>query len=467
MVLPRSPHRTIRMIHGLPLPPFPPTPQILTQFSSKHLHLHRYPISSPIIDSPASCSVTISQTKMRMRTCGRVAGSRQCTHAMCKTCCEQQRKGCRYSGHRKAPAPAPLNPAAAPGDPSALSRPPPMFAYEPSSSTETQEEPLPPPKLYKKTMDPAWARRYNKNHEEQEERKRAEEQRRTQELMFERQVRFCFWGTDDEDPEILRQQGIRLWPKLNMADYPSLLKKLGLTEDDEINIYDFDGRCWDREDVNHVMSVSSGQVLLMRRLGVVRCPRLDEYILKYSPQHTTTRRSLPAAAAKRKRHASATPDQPNKFVRSSSPPTRPILPHTFSAPLRRPPPRRDLSLPPPSTPSSQPLTPIDPDKLWVEGRVWTPAGCGTWPEGMYARDMAAAFRLIAVGKGSVPDRFKDVFGLDDFPKGTWYQQQRAWKRSSQEERDSAMALPRTFNGLWTEWRTKSTGWAIVCAEKRR
>ncbi|KAJ7897755.1 hypothetical protein B0H13DRAFT_2521457, partial [Mycena leptocephala] len=193
-----------------------------------------------------------AKPKCALLTCGRVAGSRQCTHAMCKTCCEQQRKGCRYSGHRKAPAPAPLNPAAAPGDPSALWRPPPMFAYEPSSSTETQEEPLPPPKLYKKTMDPAWARRYNKNHEEQEERKRAEEQRRTQELMFERQVRFCFWGTDDEDPEILRQQGIRLWPKLNMADYPSLLKKLGLTEDDEINIYDFDGRCWDREDVNHV-----------------------------------------------------------------------------------------------------------------------------------------------------------------------------------------------------------------------
>jgi hypothetical protein len=36
MVLPRSPHQTIRMIHGLPLPPFPPTPRISTQFSSKH-----------------------------------------------------------------------------------------------------------------------------------------------------------------------------------------------------------------------------------------------------------------------------------------------------------------------------------------------------------------------------------------------------------------------------------------------
>ncbi|KAJ7504090.1 hypothetical protein B0H11DRAFT_2187529 [Mycena galericulata] len=286
-----------------------------------------------------------------------------------------------------------------------------MFAYdEPSSSTETQEEPLPPPKLYKKTL-----------------------------------------GHDDEDPEILRQQGIRLWPKLNMADYPSLLKKLGLTEDDEINIYDFDGRCWDCEDVNHVMAVSSGQVLLMRRLGVVRCPRLDEYILKYSPQHSTTCRSLPAAAAKRKRHASATPDRPNKFLAFLS------IPRISRCSLA------------PITAVNALVTAVDANRprQTLEGRVWTPAGCGTWPEGMYARDMAAAFRLLAGGKGSVPDRFKDVFGLADFPKGTWYQQQRAWKRSSQEERDSAMALPRTFNGLWTEWRTKSTGWAIVCAEKRR
>ena len=81
---------------------------------------------------------------------------------------------------------------------------------------------------------------------------------------------------------------------------------------------------------------------------------------------------------------------------------------------------------------------------------------------MYARDMATAFRLItAAGEDSVPERFKAVFGLDEFPKPTWYKQHRAWKRSSQEERDTAIRLPRTFEGLWKEWRKSSTGWAVV------
>lgn len=81
---------------------------------------------------------------------------------------------------------------------------------------------------------------------------------------------------------------------------------------------------------------------------------------------------------------------------------------------------------------------------------------------MYARDMATAFRLItAAGEDSVSERFKTVFGLDGFPKPTWYKQYRAWKRSTQEERDMAMRLPRTFDGLWKEWRKSSTGWAAV------
>ncbi|KAJ7796895.1 hypothetical protein B0H14DRAFT_2619473 [Mycena olivaceomarginata] len=43
-----------------------------------------------------------------------------------------------------------------------------------------------------------------------------------------------------------------------------------------------DGRCWDREDVNHVREVGPREVLLVRRFGVKDCPRLDEYIAKYT-----------------------------------------------------------------------------------------------------------------------------------------------------------------------------------------
>jgi hypothetical protein len=91
---------------------------------------------------------------------------------------------------------------------------------------------------------------------------------------------------------------------------------------------------------------------------------------------------------------------------------------------------------------------------------------GPWPEGVYARDMAAAIGKIAP-KTSVPiaERFESAFGRE-FPKGAWYQNLKAWKLSEQHERDAAAQLPRSAAGLWTVWRATSTGWAKVCADKK-
>ncbi|KAJ7848755.1 hypothetical protein B0H14DRAFT_3671442 [Mycena olivaceomarginata] len=150
---------------------------------------------------------------------------------------------------------------AEPGDPSALSCPTPMHSYEyPAPSMEAPPPSL-PPKLNKKPMDPEWAHRYNKNHEEQEQRRIAEEERRQQALMFERQVRVCFWDEDGVEPTMFRAQGLKTL-RFNMAS-PELLKKMGLAATDEIGISDFDGRCWDREDVNHVREVVAHEVLLL------------------------------------------------------------------------------------------------------------------------------------------------------------------------------------------------------------
>ena len=56
------------------------------------------------------------------------------------------------------------------------------------------------------------------------------------------------------------EQGILSWPKFNLSKHPTLLKKLDLTVDNEIYIYDFNSSCWDRKDVDHIMEVCSGQV---------------------------------------------------------------------------------------------------------------------------------------------------------------------------------------------------------------
>ncbi|KAF8189584.1 hypothetical protein K438DRAFT_1832839 [Mycena galopus ATCC 62051] len=443
----------------------------------------------------------------------RLATARDCSWQRCKTCCEQQGLGCRYSGHRtQRTASAPVS--ASDGDPSQLSRPPPMFAY---AATSSAAEPTPdtveppsgslPPKIYKKAMAPEWAERYKTAHEEREKRKIAEDERRKQDLAFERQVQVCCWTEDGEEPVWAREQGIMTFPKLNLVNHLSLLKKLGLTATDQLSIYNHDGKFFQVEDVDHVTQITARHVILARYVSVKRCPRLDEFIDKYSPKAVVTgpsRRALPLTS-KRKSDATAFPASlktprlttaidlarprspsphsassvsPFPFSPSpsfaSSPPsspasTRPPSPFSMPCPI--------LSIPLPATPQPQPsLTspPLDPDSLWAAGRVLVPTLPQTWPEGIYARDMAAAFRIAGSNsKVKVADRFGAVFQAHvplherKFPKGAWYQQQSCWDLCQQEERDAAVQLPCTSDGLWTTWRAASSGWAQVMAKKRR
>ncbi|KAJ7811686.1 hypothetical protein B0H14DRAFT_3880002 [Mycena olivaceomarginata] len=76
------------------------------------------------------------------------------------------------------------------------------------------------------------------------------------------------------------------------------------------------------------------------------------------------------------------------------------------------------------------------------------------------------YPLSSMDAPPMAERFVSVFGRE-FPHGTWYQQQRAWKYSSQAEQDNAAQLPRTSDGLWSTWRNTSSGWDRVCTEKRR
>ncbi|KAJ7190143.1 hypothetical protein GGX14DRAFT_580106 [Mycena pura] len=164
------------------------------------------PPSQPYPSTQASAKPKCSACQKRLAT------ARDCSWQRCKTCCERQGQGCRYSGHRtqrKASATVPTPD----GDPSQLSRPPPMFAYTATSSEPTPDTVDPPnsslpPKIYKKAMAPEWAERYKAAHEEREKRKIAEDERRKQDLAFERQVQ------DDEEPVWAREQGIMTFPKV-------------------------------------------------------------------------------------------------------------------------------------------------------------------------------------------------------------------------------------------------------------
>ncbi|KAJ7858521.1 hypothetical protein B0H14DRAFT_2577729 [Mycena olivaceomarginata] len=347
------------------------------------------PLSSSSSMPPSTQLTQSGKLKCAVEPCKKLAGSQSCTYKMCKQCCERQQKGCHYAGHRKQQiiAPLPSSSTTDLGDPSALSRPTPMFSYEDPLSLMD----VPPtsllPKLHKKPMDPEWVCRYTDIHTAQEQQKIAEEERRKQDLMFERQ--------DGEQPEMYCQQGLKTL-RLNMANYPELLKKMGLTDTDEIGIYNFDGRCWDREDVNHIREVVPREVLIVRRFGVKDCPRLDEYIAKYAPKPVSTRRALPTAVPKRNRPVSTSPEVGSHPYKVCSPSPIPSLSSSLLLPA-------SLLLPPSLSSSISASVPIDHDMLWTQGWVLNPEGCGTWPEGMYARDMVTGFWLV--GSKNVADRF--------------------------------------------------------------
>ncbi|KAJ6564256.1 hypothetical protein B0H19DRAFT_76750 [Mycena capillaripes] len=214
-----------------------------------------------------------SRARCSAASCKRLAGSVHCSYGMCKPCCELQRKGCVYAGHRKQAAVHSTSTTAR-GDPSALARPAPMFPLhdlEPIAGSSSSANALGdlPVKTYKKTMDEEWVRRYNNNHEQREVRRAAEEERRQQQLMFDRQVKFHCWTANGEEPEFARLQGIATFPKLNMAQHPRLLKTFGLVEDGTVWLYDPDGRSFIRRRRRYlVLMMDFGlRGVLPRRVG--------------------------------------------------------------------------------------------------------------------------------------------------------------------------------------------------------
>ncbi|KAJ7934146.1 hypothetical protein B0H13DRAFT_2306161 [Mycena leptocephala] len=121
--------------------------------------------SSSASSFPPPTQLTQSgKPKCAVGPCQRIAGSQHCTHRMCKQCCEQQQKGCAYTGHRKNQVIISMSSSfstAESGDPSTLSRPTPMHSYKYPAASMEVPPPSHSPKLHKKPMDPEWALRYN------------------------------------------------------------------------------------------------------------------------------------------------------------------------------------------------------------------------------------------------------------------------------------------------------------------
>jgi hypothetical protein len=105
------------------------------------------------------------------------------------------------------------------------------------------------------------------------------------------------------------------------------------------------------------------------------------------------------------------------------------------------------------------------DALWAEGYVHVPEG-KTWPDGMYARDMAWGFTQLRMEKRDIKARFSVIFPGTKWVRATYYRQLDAFIGSTTNEIDECRKLGRTPSGLWTNWRGRSSGWAKVTESRK-
>ncbi|KAF7304401.1 hypothetical protein HMN09_00842200 [Mycena chlorophos] len=169
-----------------------------------------------------------------------------------------------------------------------------------------------PPKIHRKPMEERWEVQYKAGIEKQQRRQREQDEKREQAQRAQTQIQICYYAEEDEDPQLVQEQGLPHLPQFNPSLHPRLLHKLDLTADDEVYIYDHDSGLWSRRDVNSTFLVVSGQTLILRSLNVrsSHCQRLDQMITIYAPT-TATSRSLKRKAEPVPNTAASQPRTPS------------------------------------------------------------------------------------------------------------------------------------------------------------
>lgn len=254
---------------------------------------------------------------------------------------------------------------------------------------------------------------------------------------------------------------------------------------------------WRQEDIDHSMNIKVRPELYIRFLGVTDCPSHsqligEEPVLGSSPlknkrklevdseydspfvqaRHSTASTWLPSptalnlSASQPYSHSISTSSSPFSSMPSSPNFYSPSLPTTSSddddifswTPM--------LPSPSPSLPT--PDSPLDAcDLLWATGHVHVPENNGSWPSGMYARDMAWAFTHMQETRGDVEMRFRQVFPGASWVKATYYRHKDAFFGSTSSEIEKCQSLPRSAGGLWANWKSTSMGWKKLAAKNKK
>jgi hypothetical protein len=265
---------------------------------------------------------------------------------------------------------------------------------------------------------------------------RVENERRIKHSVF-----LAVYLEENTPPDTIPLQGINTWPTLCLAQIPTLSSLLNGIEPASLELLIEKTGTW--TSLSFAFKVNTDDTITIRRKGLT---------------------SLGFSSPKKRKLSVSSPSPPSKICRTDSPSTN-SLATSSPAPMHALSFFEELELDIVDLSEDWLSTPMlrdARDRTWDEGYVFVPPlATKKWPNGMYARDMAQGFGLLAAGSGRLDERFPQVFPGVPFSSSTYQLNRKFWKALTVAQHEAARILPRTEAGLWSEWRKKQSVWKTI------
>ncbi|KJA13705.1 hypothetical protein HYPSUDRAFT_209324 [Hypholoma sublateritium FD-334 SS-4] len=240
------------------------------------------------------------------------------------------------------------------------------------------------------------------------------------------------------------------WPMINIQTISGLADLLGVSDLSGLDLYATKSNCW-IPTVDFVMSIKTDERIFIRKHGLL--PGTSRFL-----------DSMPVSLS----DVFSTPPR-RKWPYESSPTTCSPTPKTrrFASPSACSPPSPTprvhvTSLEENEESAMMSATHLDDelnDQDWALGFVLTPTSTLPWPAGMFVRDMAKGFDLIAASRQKLlEERFVAIFPGKPYKHSVFFRNRGFWNGLSAQACLDARSLPRTKAGLWTEWRKTHLSW---------
>lgn len=411
-------------------------------------------------------------------SCKRI-GTASCSYKKCKPCCERSPTICQFKGHN----PGGQRPVSVSDNPAHLARPIPsaplhlLSTYSagfstslntlagPSSENVTVSTGIMPPFVsdgftFKKPVPKALSDDYLRRCKEREHRQQLELSRTENQRRINHSVILVAYLDDDTSPLMIPLQDISTWPTLNLVQVPDLSDILGVTDLLGLELYVPKNGFW-TTNLDFAMTVKTDVKVYVRKRGIRAGPDGNPPIslsTSITPRTSRKRRldSPPftpfTPLSKLARIDSGVSDLDSESRLSSPALSLVSSPAAFGSEAFT----RVLSM----VSSHGQATGDNMDQNWALGFVHTPLEAHiVWPNGIYVRDMAKAFEMLAPCSQRLQERFLEVFQGKPWKESTYHKNQSFWMKLPVHIRQQAGNLPRTEDGIWTKWRKTQPGWA--------